>query len=116
VYKLVRLLQLFAVKAYYKHPTEPVINTITFTLQSLTEESIQQGATMVTECKPFVIVNHEAMWDVDVEALALLNALVQLLGSNITTHVTSLCSTTLVLGEPSDLWFLMWHHMVKKTL
>jgi hypothetical protein len=43
---------------------------------------------MVTKCKPFVIVYHEAMWDVHIEALTLLDTLVQLLGSIITTHVT----------------------------
>jgi hypothetical protein len=64
--------------------------TITFTLQSLTEEPIKQGSTVVTECEPLVIVHHEAMWYVHIEPLSLLDTLVQLLRSNITTYITHL--------------------------
>jgi len=42
---------------------------------------------MVTECEPLVIVHHEAMGDVDIEPLSLLDTLVQLLRSNITINV-----------------------------
>jgi len=42
---------------------------------------------MVTECEPLVIVHHEAMRDVDIEPLSLLDTLVQLLRSNITINV-----------------------------
>jgi glycerol-3-phosphate cytidylyltransferase-like family protein len=75
-------------KPLFQSPTRN--NTITFTLKSLSEESIQQRATVVTKCKPLVIVYHEAMWDVHIEPLTLLDTLVQLLGSNITTHITQL--------------------------
>jgi hypothetical protein len=56
---------------------------VTSTLQSLAEEPIQQRPTMVTECEPLVIVHHEAMGDVDIESLSLLDTLVQLLRSKI---------------------------------
>jgi len=56
---------------------------------------------VVTECEPLVVVYHEAMWDVHIEPLALLNTLVQLLGSNIITYVTH--STLLSLLQPGKL-------------
>lgn len=64
------------------------IRLLTFTLQSLAEQPIQQRPTMVTECEPLVVVHHEAMGDVHIEPLSLLDTLVQLLKSNITISVT----------------------------
>jgi hypothetical protein len=66
------------------------VYTITSTLQSLTEEPIQQRSTVITECEPLVIVHHEAMWYVHTEPLSLLDTLVQLLRINIATYVTHL--------------------------
>ena len=59
---------------------------------------------MVTECEPFVIVHHEAMGDVDIEPLSLLDTLVQLLRSNITINVM-LHNTT-----PSNVLFTLTLH------
>jgi len=63
-----------------------IVHIVTFTLQSLAEQPIKERPTMVTECEPLVIVHHEAMGDVDIEPLSLLDSLVQLLRSNITIN------------------------------
>ena len=57
---------------------------------------------MVTECEPLVIVHHEAMRDVHIEPLSLLDTLVQLLRTNITIHVTLRDAT---LGLPGPTFF-----------
>ena len=45
---------------------------LTFTLQSLSDEAVQQTATVITECKSLVVMSTEPVWYIYVKPLLLL--------------------------------------------